>query len=129
MTATTLTLTESKFPNALFEANNFVDICGTAAFGASPLTYSTGGVAVSWAIPSNRFSANSGKPVFAQFFSQTPNPVTNLYIYAYNSATAKLLIYTGAAAQTALTELTDGASIPAGVSGDSIFFVARFVRY
>jgi hypothetical protein len=54
--------------------------------------------------------------------SRTPGQA-NLYVYHYvpgtNATNGTVQIFTGAAAQTGLTELTAGA-IPAGVSGDTI---------
>ncbi len=133
MTATTLTLTENSYPFGLSEGNDFVIIHGTASFGASPLTYSAGGMAISWTVGSNKFSSkgdgtNAGTPYAAEFVSQGPVS-TNNYVYVWNRATEKLQIFTGAAAQTGLTELTDGAAIPAGVSGDHIAWRAWFKRF
>ena len=129
MSTATATLTEYQFPNALFEANNFMEIMGTVAIQAASATYATGGLSITWNLPSNRFSSNSSKPASAIFYSILPNPVTNLFVYVYIPSTGKLAIYTGAAAQTGLTELTDASAIPAGVSGDTIEFRARFVRF
>ena len=48
------------------------------------------------------------------------------YHYEYDPVTDKLIVRTGAAAQTALTEVTNGAAIPAGLSGDVLQFWALF---
>lgn len=64
-------------------------------------------------------------PLRVTFESARPSssPQTNLYIYNYAPGTTQanglVQIFTGAAAQTALTELSAGA-LPAGVTGDTI---------
>jgi hypothetical protein len=56
---------------------------------------------------------------------------TALYLYNFNRGTTqangKLQVFTGAAAQSGLAELADGA-LPAGVTGDVIVFEAWFLR-
>ena len=49
------------------------------------------------------------------------------FVYSYNKANATVQIFTGAAAQAGLTELTAG-PIPSGVTGDTIEFEAEWVR-
>jgi hypothetical protein len=49
------------------------------------------------------------------------------YQYAYNPTTQKMQIFTGAAAQSALTELSAGA-LPGGVTSDVIEFELIFPR-
>ena len=49
------------------------------------------------------------------------------FIYVYNKAFATIQVFTGAAAQAALTELAAGAT-PAGVSGDIVHFVATWAK-
>lgn len=131
MAGATVTLTEASYPFGITEANDTLIIYGTAAFSASPATYATGGIALSWAtLSSNKTSSkgdgtNSGTPFFARFTSVGGSG----FVYVWNKATETLQIFTGAAAQSALTELTNGAAIPAGVSGDVIGFEARFKRF
>ncbi len=48
------------------------------------------------------------------------------FIYGYNKANATVQIFTGAAAQSPLTELSAGA-LPSGVTGDIIEFLAEYV--
>lgn len=134
MSTATATLSENSYPFGLSEGNDFVIIHGTIAVQAASATYAAGGLALSWSgLGSNRFSSkgdgtNAGTPYFVVVRSQGPVS-TNDYVYEWNRATEKLQIYTGAAAQTGLTELTDGATIPSGVSGDHICFAAWFKRF
>ena len=62
--------------------------------------------------------------------SQTPG-ATNLYVYHFvpgaTPQTGSVQIFTGAAAQTALTELSNGA-LPAGVTSDTISGVVTFPK-
>ena len=62
-------------------------------------------------------------PVVAQVQSNTGSG----FVYQYNTPTQKLQIFTGAAAQSPLTELSAGA-LPAGVTGDTIGFELIFQR-
>jgi hypothetical protein len=48
------------------------------------------------------------------------------YVYAYNKPTGLIQIFTGAAAQSPLTELAAGA-LPAGVLSDVVEFEAEYV--
>jgi hypothetical protein len=48
------------------------------------------------------------------------------FIYQYNKTTATVQIFTGAAAQAGLTELSAGA-LPTGVTGDTIEFESQYV--
>lgn len=94
---------------------------GTLAIGASPGTYPTGGLSISWIVGDTPKVVNT-----------TPKDVWLYgaagYYYTWNPSTNKIQIWTGAAAQSPLTELTNGASIPAAVSGDTIRFEARFSK-
>ncbi len=134
MATATTTLTENAYPFGLSEGNDFVIIHGTVAVQASTATYAAGGLVLSWSgLGSNKFSSKGdgttgGTPYCAEFTSQG-SVSANAYIYLWNRANEKLQIYTGAAAQTGLTEITDGANIPAGVSSDHIEFKAWFKRF
>lgn len=72
-------------------------------------------------------------PLRVEIYSNRPtsSPQTNLYFYNYapgtSQANGKMQVFTGAAAQTALTELSAGA-YPAGVTGDVIGFHAVFAK-
>ena len=106
-------------------------VLGTVAVSASPATYTTSGIACDLS-PLNPISGQP--PIYVEVFS---NPAAgtaraNLYQYAYLPGTSisngLLQVFTGAAAQTGLTELTGAGAIPAGVSGDTIQVIAYFAR-
>ena len=100
-------------------------VLGTLAVGASPLTYTTGGIAI------NLLGGNVKA-------SRTPKKVEVIgqagYIYRYikgtDASNGLLMIFaqTNAAAEDApLGELTNAAAIPAAVSGDTVQFEAMFL--
>lgn len=94
-------------------------------------SYATGGDACSFAgldqVKTDQL------PVQVEFYSARPtsSAQTNLYAYQYTPGTTlangKFQVFTGAAAQTALTELSAGA-YPAGVTGDVIMYHAIFPK-
>lgn len=104
---------------------------GTIAVSANPATYVTGGIPLSFA---GFDDIKSGSPPLnVKVFSQPAAGVSpSGYVYEFTPGTSQanglLAILTGAAAQSPLTELTNGAAIPAGVSGDVIYFEATFPR-
>lgn len=71
-------------------------------------------------------------PVEVNIQSRPLTGPTNLFEYSYvfgtTAANGKMQIFTGAAAQTALTELAAGA-LPAGVTADVIGFTATFLKF
>src|ERR1017187_502498 len=97
---------------------------GKLVIGASPLQYVTGGIACDL---SQLGIAAGGVPVSVDVNSARAAGASaaNTYLYNYLPGTTQangvLQINTGAAAQTAPTELSAG-NIPAGVSGDTIVF-------
>lgn len=108
-----------------------VVIRGTLAVTASPGTYTAGGYVLDFsnidAIKSNSvpkrvlvFSARLAGATAANLFDYSFSPGTTI-------ANGRLQLFTGAAAQTALTELSNG-NTPAGVSGDTIEFEAIFPK-
>ena len=112
---------------------------GTCAVDANPATYATGGLAIvkalntalnGWAQEQIKVSplktGDTGPtPLFAWFISLAGSG----FVYQWNQATNKFQIFTSnGAAPNPLLEFTNAAAIPAGVSGDTIFFVAAFVR-
>ena len=127
MAASTITVTINSTD---WTGKNLI-VYGTVAWSASPDTYSTGGNTMSFAGFDDIKS--DGLPNFVEVFSQptAANHAANSYVYQFLTGTTlangTLQIFTGAAAQTALTELSAGA-VPAGVSGDTIKFRASFPR-
>lgn len=127
MSASTVTFTPSTsvLPDI---TQRLVTVYGTVTWTANPDTYSTGGNTLSFA-GSCQWADNP--PVEVKMWSAATSGPTNLYIYSYvpgtTSANGKAQIFTGAAAQTALTELSAGA-VPSGVSGDTIACKVVFLR-
>ena len=115
-----------------FSGKSF-DVYGTIAVQASPATYVTGGLPITFA--NLDFLKSGVAPVWTEAGS-APAPGVSPSGFQYyvlmsvvnGVLTGKLAIFTGAAAQSALTELTNAAAIPAGVSGDVISFHAVFPR-
>ena len=107
-------------------------VFGALAVGASPLTYTTGGIACSF-LGFNAIKSGS-EPIEVDVSSQPAagSGAAAKFIYQYLPGAALgdglLQIFTGAAAQAGLTELTGGGAVPAGVSGDAIAFHAYFNR-
>jgi|SRR5579872_4080379 len=128
MTVTAMVLTLNHFPNGKDNTQKRSIYNGTAAIGASPLTYASGGVPVIWSQMANAegelFTAEEATPIECWFESVSGSG----YWYVYNAATSKLQIFVGgASANLPAAELAAGA-VPAGVSGDSIVFHAEFLR-
>jgi hypothetical protein len=105
-------------------------VYGTIAIGASPLTYPTHGLAMSFA--GSDVIKSSSVPTEVDVWSEpAPGVSPSGYQYQYVRGATRdaglLAILTGAAAQSALAELSAGA-VPAAVSGDVIRFKAVFPR-
>lgn len=111
------------YPNGRDNTMNHAVHFGTIAVDASPATYATGGLSINWTTPND--DRYSQAPMYVQVYSKTGSG----FVYVYNYTTQKLQIFTGAAAQSALTELTNAAAIPAGVSGDTIGYRAEWLRF
>jgi hypothetical protein len=75
----------------------------------------------------------SGQAVLISTFNVNPDQMTvysrsgSGYVYVYIKSTGKIMIQTGAAAQSPLTELSAGA-LPAGVIADLVEFVATWAK-
>jgi len=96
---------------------------GTLAIGASPLTYTTGGIALSLALP---LLKSSRVPFYVIVLGQ--NGFTYVYVSGTDETSGKLkILVQDGVAQDPLTELTNGSAIPLGVSGDTIGFHAIFL--
>lgn len=97
---------------------------GTIAVSASPATYPTGGFALDF---SNAGIQSNSAPLWVDI--QSLLAPAALFIYKWVAGTTianqKMLVVTGAAAQSGLAEFATG-STPAGVSGDTIGFRAEF---
>jgi hypothetical protein len=102
---------------------------GTVAISASPATYAAGGLVMNF----TGKVQTSAPPLMVRVFSAVAagSGATALFEYNFNPGTTpangKLQVFTGAAAQSGLAELADGA-VPAAVSGDTIKFEAWFKK-
>lgn len=100
---------------------------GTVAFSSASDTYATGGLTISFAGLAGLES--SSIPLQVTFFVKSAP--TNLFVYKYvfgtTQANGLIQIFTGAAAQTALTELSNGTALTSPAA-DTIGFVAYFLR-
>lgn len=107
-------------------------VYGTVAITPSPATYTTGGIACTFA--SYEAIKTSLAPFRSRIESQPAagSGAATKYLYQYlpgaDNTKGLLQIFTGAAAQSALTELSAGA-IPAGVSGDTIVAEFQFSKF
>ena len=122
MTVAAATPSISAFPSGIDNTQRHLVVYGTVAIGASPLTYATGGVAMSFTGLEPLKTSNL-TPLWCDVRSVSGSG----YVYIYNASSGKLQIFTGAAAQSPLTELSAGA-VPAAVSGDTINFKAEFLK-
>jgi hypothetical protein len=99
---------------------------GVVAIGAGD--YATPGL--TFDLSSGDLPVSSAIPLEVRIYSV--GAAIALYVYRYTPGTTnadgKLQIFTGAAAQSGLAELANGAS-PAGVTGDTINFVAVFQKF
>jgi hypothetical protein len=102
---------------------------GTVAISASPATYAAKGLVMDF----TGLVDTDQPPLAVSVRSAVAagSGATALYLYNFNPGTTpangKLQVFTGAAAQSALAELADGA-VPAGVSGDTVVFEAWFKK-
>lgn len=128
-----LTLQAYNAPGALDETQTRIFLRGKAVFTAT--TYAAGGILP---VSYTSISDASGAVVpIAVYPSATigVNPDEMLifsesgsgFVYQYVRSTGKVMIFTGAAAQSALTELANGA-LPAGVIADIVRFIASWPK-
>lgn len=105
-----------------------IHVYGTVALAAGD--YAAGGIVISF--QTDQIKA-SDAPIDVKFESQplVASKTTSTFLYGWLKGTTlalgQLQIFTGAAAQSALAELADGA-LPAAVVADRIRFHAVFVR-
>lgn len=127
-----MSLVSSVAPFRITKNLNQFRVIGTIVPSGS---YATGGDVLDFtatAYPIGQGPMPSTKPPIAvEIYSQktVASPQTNEFAYAFapgtTQANGKMQVFTGAAAQTALTELNAGA-YPAGVLADVIIFEAVF---
>lgn len=125
--AISATLTVFNAPNGIDGTQNRRILHGLLAFAAG--TYAAGGVLPSYA----PLYDVSGESVLVDSLTVAPARMilTSLsgsgYLYFYNNSTGKVQIFESSAAAGPLAELPNGA-LPAGVLGDTIGFVAEWIR-
>ena len=92
-------------------------------------TSTTGSFTVVSTVPTQSKTADTGQ--FAVYLAPDDEWIQSStgagFVYQRNKTTGGIQIFTGAAAQSALTELTAGA-LPGGVTGDTIAFESEWVR-
>ena len=124
MANSTVTATAYSYPNGTDNTQRRQIVTGTLAIQASPGVYATGGLSLSNVFNIETIkSSDNNSPAYLRFESVSGSG----YIYGWNKANNKIQIFTGAAAQSPLTELSAGA-MPAGVSGDVILFRGEWPR-
>src|ERR1700761_3045412 len=122
MATATAVGTENAFPAGKDMTQRRFHTYGSLAISASPATYATGGLAFSFA--SIVSGVSSQTPIDLDIKSESGSG----YVYLWNKSSNKVQVFSGAAAQSPLTELTNGEAIPAGVSGDTIAYHAQFLK-
>lgn len=123
MANATATITLNNFPDDKDLTFNHITVLGTCAISASPGTYPTGGLPISFA----GAPVGIDKPSWVEFMSVAGGT----FEYGWNKANGTIQIFAdaGGVAQAApLVELTGGTAIPAAVSGDTILVKAQFRR-
>lgn len=122
MAAALIVGTESAYPAGQDTTMRRKSTYGAAAISASPATYAAGGLVFSFAAPV--FDVSSQTPIDLEIKSISGSG----YIYQWVKSSGKVKVFSGAAAQSPLTELTDAEAIPAGVSGDVLAYHAQFLK-
>lgn len=138
MAQATVTITYDDFLSAQDVDQHSQSMYGTIAVSASPSTYATGGLgtgvtgSINWVVGDfPKVFGLTPKDVF--FYSAAASGTTiGGFGYLWNKANNKFVIMaattvvagTGAQQQ----EMTTGTAIPANISGDTIRFLARFLK-
>lgn len=122
MATATIVGTENAFPAGKDSTQRRFHTYGAAAITASPATYAAGGLVFSFSAPV--FDVSSQSPIALDIVSVSGSG----YVYQWVKSSGKVKVFSGAAAQSPLTELTDGEAIPAGVSGDVLVYHAQFLK-
>ena len=120
MAAATATPTVANHPYGVDNTQRRQILDGTLAISASPATYVTNGLPVSFV--NEKLKVVTATPAYVDFAG------TGGYQYVYDYTHGTIRIFESTASAAAFTELSNGAAIPAAVSGDSIHFHAEFPR-
>lgn len=145
MANATVTITVDNYPTGVDNSQRVIFVTGTLAVSASPTTYVTGGLALTWANATD----STGHSFFGDLVKVGPQGLTPAVVwlvsaatagttvggfgYVWNKASNTLQLLASAGTQTAGTgtisqEMTNGTAIPAAVSNDVIRFQAEFPR-
>jgi hypothetical protein len=125
--ASVATLTAFNAPFGIDMTLSRYELHGKLAFAAG--TYAAGGVLPVY----TTIKDASGQAVLLGTLNVNPDNMLVFsnsgsgFTYVYVQSTGKVKILTGSAAQSPGTELANGA-LPAGVTGDSIKFIASWVK-
>lgn len=141
MATATATPTLAAYPAGIDNSQRVIYAYGTLAIQASPATYATGGLPITWYTMlqgiSNLMLEVQGSnltPVMVWFTSAAVSGTTvGGYAYVWNKANNAIQLLASSGTQTAGTgtvteEMTNGTAIPAAVSNDTILFEAVFIR-
>jgi hypothetical protein len=121
MAISTVTATIYAYPNGYDNTQRRAIVRGTLAISASPGTYPTGGFSLAPVFKLEAIKNVSGVPAGLFIYSVSGSG----YIYVWNRANNKLMVFQSGASATPQGELP-AAATPAGVSGDTIEFEAEF---
>ena len=122
MAASTATPTINAFPNGVDNTARRQIIDGTVAISASPGTYVTNGLPISFV--NEQLKVATAKPAAVSFSGLAGY----VYVYDYAHATIRIFETGNATTGVPLQELANALAMPAGVSGDTITFHAEFPR-
>lgn len=121
----TVSITDERYT---WVAGNKYFVAGNIAISPSPATYVTGGILMNLFVPLVKANA---APISMTVTGQGQGATGTVFEYRYipgadGSAGLLKIFTTGTATQAGDAELTNGAAIPADVSGDTITFIAIF---
>lgn len=125
MATATATVTIDNYPTGIDNTQHLIHVYGTITIQASPATYATGGLALSFV--SERIKTRNQVPNDVVIMSDN----ASLYPYRWNRASNTIQILAASAASAGgavYEELPNTTAIPASVSGDTIRFHATFAR-
>lgn len=123
MATATVTVTVNSFPLGVDQTGRFGHLYGSGIGGgaitiATGGTYVTNGLPVTWNVPENIYSGNSGNPFYADLAG------TAGFLYIYDSSRNTIRIYQSAGSGAPFAELGNGASVTA----DTLAYHAVFQR-
>lgn len=123
MATATVAVTVNSFPAGVDQTGRFGHLYGSGIGGGGIAigtggTYVTGGLPVTWDVPENIYSGNSGNPIYADLWGLSG------FQYVYDSTNNTIRIFQSAGSAAAFAELANGASVTA----DTLAFHAVFQR-